>query len=296
MTLLELTGFYTALLAYEYRGLPNASRQMQLYSKQYVADFFAAELLACYDIDLAVGAQLDVLGKYVGVSRNIGVVIDRPYFGFWSYGSARDPALYQATWNPVTDSPALPTAAGGNTGWWYVASVAGTSASPIVATWQIGDIVFSDGSVWAQETADNGNGFQTYLDPVVNQNGYFYSYNFYGTLNSALSDADYRTVLKLKIILNSNDSTLASIDAYLQGFFPGQIQVNDAGVMHLNYFVQSTISLAPSVLALFLPKPMGVGITVTVVTPAPAPGAGVLTTESGDILTTEDGLGFSLEP
>ena len=86
--LTDLTSYYSDLLAYEFRGLPNATRQMNLWAKQVVADFMAQQLTTCFDLNVAVGAQLDILGKYIGLSRNIGVPEDlTPYFGFQSSNS-----------------------------------------------------------------------------------------------------------------------------------------------------------------------------------------------------------------
>jgi hypothetical protein len=288
MIITELTDYYADLLAYQFRGLPNASRTVKLLTKQAAADLFVQDLLTCYDIDQAVGAQLDVLGKYVGAPRNIGTVIDRPYFGFWDYSFTLDPTKYQGTWIPSTDDPTIPAAAGGNTGWWYVASEAGTSATPIVETFASGDIIFSDGVVWAKSTDENGNGLTDYSSSAINRNGVFYDYSFAVNQNSDLTDAEYRTVIKLKIILNANDGTLSTIMDYLQTFFPGEISLIDGTNMHLPYTVLSTVPLSQALLELYLPRPMGVGITVTIISPAPS-GGDPITTEGGIEITTEDG-------
>ena len=288
MTINELTSYYSGLLAYQYRGLPNADRQMQLYARQFLADGFARQLLPCFDLDLAVGKQLDTLGKYIGVSRNIGIILPRPYFGLWTYASTRDLTKYQGTWTPATDNPTLPTASGGNSGNWYVADTTGESALPIVESFQAGDIIFSNGTVWAKETADNGKGLTTYSDLSVNSQGVFFSYDYSSSQNSDLTDAEYRTVLKLKVILNSNDGTLKTIMDFLQLFFPGLITVTDTADMHLSYLVVSSVPLSLELLTLFLPKPMGVGITITIISPPPAGGSDI-TTEGGDTLTTEGG-------
>ena len=294
MTINELTSYYASLLAYEYRGLPNASQQIQLWTKQAVADFFAAQLLSCFDINSAVGKQLDVLGKYVGAPRNVGVVLSRPFFSLWSSSSVRDPALYKGTWVPASNSPAIPTAGGGNNGWWYVAYADGVSTAPIAGTWNAGDIIFSNGSAWAKETDDCGNGLTTSTDLSVNLNGVFYSTAFYSGQNADLTDEEYRTVIKLKAILNSNDGTLASIMGYLNRFFPGLVSLLDNQDMTMNYVVVSTIALSKELLQIYLPRPMGVGITITIVSPSPV-GGGHLTTEEGSILTTEDGSPITTE-
>ena len=294
MTINDLSSYYASLLAYEYRGLPNASRQIQLWSKQAVADFFASQLLSCFALDQAVGAQLDVLGKYVGAPRNVGVVLSRPFFSLWSSSSARNPALYKGTWVPSTNSPAIPTAGSGNNGWWYVAYEDGTSTAPVAGTWSAGDILFSNGTVWAKETEDCGNGLTTCTDLAVNLNGVFYSTAFYSGQNADLTDEEYRTVVKLKAILNSNDGTLASIMGYLNTFFPGLVTLVDNQDMTMNYYVVSTIALSKELLQIYLPRPMGVGITITIVNPPPV-GGGHLETEGGDILTTEDGSPITTE-
>lgn len=289
MTLNELTSYYGQLLAYQYRGKPNALRQIQLWSKQAVADFLANQLLTCFDIDAAVGTQLDVLGKYVGVPRNIGLVISKPFFSLWAYASGLNPVLYQGTWDPASDSPTIPAADPGNDGWWYVASASGTSTSPIAATFVAGDIIVSDGATWSKQTDDNGNGLTSYGDLGSSLNAFFYSYNFASGQNSNLTDAEYRLVIKLKAILNANDGTLASIMAYLNQFFPSTVFLTDNKDMTMAYVVYSTVPLSKELLEIYLPRPMGVGITVTIINPPTPGGEDRLTTEDGDILTTEDG-------
>ncbi len=288
MTIEARSDYYADLLAYEYRGLPNANRQTRLFAKQAAADLFVQQLLICYDIDQAVGKQLDVLGKYVGVPRNIGSIIPRPYFGFWDYLSPLDPTKYQGTWIPSTDDPTIPAAAGGNTGWWYVVSEDGSSTSPIVEDFKCGNVIVSDGVTWSKLTTENGNGLTDYTSLATNRNGIFYDYSFATNQNSDLTDAEYRTIIKLKIILNANDGTLATIMDYLQTFFPGQITLIDGTNMHLTYTVLSTVPLSQQLLELYLPRPMGVGITVTIISPSPS-GGDDITTEGGVEITTEGG-------
>lgn len=293
MSLQGLTRYYTDLLAFQYRNRARARQQIALWSKQVVADFVAEQVASCFNVDTAVGRQLDVIGKYVGVPRNIGLVTSRPYFGFWPAASFFDPADYQGTWNPTLNSPALPAASGGNTGYWYVISVSGESTTPVALGWQAGDVVYSDGSTWLKTTNDNGNGFTTSSNAGVNQEGVFYSYNYSQGQNSDLTDAEYRTVIKLKAILNGNDGTLASIMAYLNQFFPGQISLVDNRSMFLAYSVLSTVTLSKELLAIYLPRPMGVGISVTIVTPTPPSEETEITTEDGFVIGTEDDRGIT---
>lgn len=290
MSLTTLTDYYSSLLAYQYRGLPNADRQVKLWSSQMVGENLAESLLDCFDIDLAVGPQLDFLGKYVGVARNIGAPEIRPYFGLWAYAeTVLLQANYQGTWNPTTNDPALTSS---TTGRWWVASNAGTSTSPVAATFACGDVLYcSGGSTFIKYTTltPNGNGLTSYESPAINANGIFYRYDFSTGQNTDLTDEQYRTVIKLKIVLNSSDGTLANIMAYLQEFFAGQIFLVDTKDMNLAYTVLSTVALSPELLSIYLPRPMGVGISVTIISPIPG-GGETLTTESGDTLITEDGL------
>lgn len=293
-TIRELADYYVERLIAQYRTLPKARDTVAIVVKQALADDLATQVQNAFDVDSAVGAQLDVIGKYVGVPRNIGAPNSQGFFGLWSYGSTLDPTLFQSAWEPASDSPTIPAAAGGNAGWWYVASAAGTSATPIVADWLPGDVIVSDGSAWAKQTSDNGNGLTTYADLASNMNGIFYSYSTTGRTTTDLTDESYRTVIKLKIILNTNDGTLASIVGLLKTFFPSLVFCQDGANMTMTYLVVSSVPLAKSILETYLPKPMGVGITVIIISPAPS-GGDRLTTEDGFTLTTEDGSPLTTE-
>lgn len=267
MTLKELTQGYANLLAFEYRGRSNADRQMNLYAKQFVGDFLAQSLSTCFILDTAVGVQLDTLGKYIGVPRNIGTPNDTAYFGLWTYGSALDPTKYQGTWVPTTDVPTVPAAAPGNTGYWYVAYDSGVSTSPIAETFLAGDILVSDGTTWSKQTDDNGNGLTTYTNLMANREGIFYRYQFNETSNTSLSDTDYRQVLKLQVIRNSSDHTLYSIQNALHQVYPGVISLTDNADMTMDYAVSSEFPLSRTLLGEYLPRPMAVGINVEIVAP-----------------------------
>ncbi len=294
-TVAAQVGYYVERLALQYRDKSRARETVAIAAKQILADDLAGQLQQAFNVDTAVGAQLDVIGIIVGVSRNIGSSTPPPLFSLWTYASALDPAKYQGTWDPASDTPTIPAASGGNTGFWYVASATGTSTTPIAESFRAGDIIVSDGSAWAKQTTDCGNGLTTYSDPAVNLNGQFWSYAAASRAYTNLTDASYRTVIKLKIILNSNDGTLSAIMAALWTFFPNLIFLTDNADMTLSYRVVSTVPLSLDVLEQFLPKPMGVGINVTIISPVPGD-SGRLTTEGGDIITTEDGTPISLEP
>ncbi len=285
MTLEQLTTYYQSLLAYQYRSQPKASQQIELWAKQAVGDFLASSLSTCFILATAVGEQLDILGKYIGVARNIGTGVPQSYFGLWTYGSTFLQSNYQGVWNPAGNSPALPSPTG-LTGKWYAIQVGGTAIVPPSSDFSPGDIVWSNGSAWLKATTDNANGFTTYADYTVNANAQTYSYSSEGRNVTDLTDSDYKQVLQFQIIRNASDHTLASIMAAINTVFPGMIGLVDNTDMTLSYTVSAAFPLSTALLTQFLPKPMGVGITVTIVTPGED---GFLLTEDGGFLLTEDG-------
>jgi len=86
--LVELSNYYVERLIYQYSDQPNAQRLTALMVKQALADDIFTAIELAYNIDTAVGTQLDVIGKYVGVARNINpVVTSIPYWGFNNYSN-----------------------------------------------------------------------------------------------------------------------------------------------------------------------------------------------------------------
>lgn len=295
-TVRQLADYYVARLIVQFRTQIKAQNTIAILVKQALLDTLPSQLLNAFNVDTAVGAQLDTLAKYVGVPRNIGALIAAGYFGLWNYASALDPTKFQGQWNPATDVPALPAASGANIGEWYVAQATGTSATPIAANFIVGDIIVSDGATWARQAVDNGNGFTSYDDFTVNANGIFYRYDTATRSVTDLTDESFRTVLKLQIILNANDGTLASIMALLNLYFGAAVALVDNANMSMDYYVWSTVPLTQRLLETYLPRPMGVGITVTIVSPPTPGGLSTLTTEDGFTLTTEDGTTLTTEP
>ena len=111
LSLTDLCARYVALLASQYQQ-PNAQRQIALFAKQYLADNFIQAVQSSYNLPGAQGTQLDVLGKYIGVTRFQVPSAHPPFFGYFPGGfeAAHAPANYQGTWVPATDTPTLPAA------------------------------------------------------------------------------------------------------------------------------------------------------------------------------------------
>ena len=81
----ELIQYYVERLIYQYRGKPNARATIAILVKQLIADGLLRSIEDGFWLDRAVGEQLDILGKYVGLPRNIGPSADKDYFGFHDY-------------------------------------------------------------------------------------------------------------------------------------------------------------------------------------------------------------------
>lgn len=74
---------YSKLLIYQYQDKPKAKAHIQSLIENYEEVYNVLnQLLTIYDIDLAVGKQLDTLGKILGISRKVPFAIAKKYFGF----------------------------------------------------------------------------------------------------------------------------------------------------------------------------------------------------------------------
>lgn len=83
----NLIAAYVRLLVFEYQ-LPKARAQVAIMAKQLLLDALALQVQGAYDPtgpNAAVGKQLDVLGKYIGLPRDIGPSSALPFFGFVRY-------------------------------------------------------------------------------------------------------------------------------------------------------------------------------------------------------------------
>ena len=87
-TTLETTiEYYKDLLLYQYINLPKARAVIGLLVSQALVDLLPVEMSAAFDLETATGAQLDVIGEYIGFDRNVRTTIVRDYFNFDNYVS-----------------------------------------------------------------------------------------------------------------------------------------------------------------------------------------------------------------
>lgn len=79
----EVENYYADLLILQYRGKPRARATIKLGADIYLADGLAFQLNDILDIDTAVGAQLDVIGKILNCPREIpGIAVNTKFFTF----------------------------------------------------------------------------------------------------------------------------------------------------------------------------------------------------------------------
>jgi hypothetical protein len=85
----ELIAYYVNLLILQYRNKPNAKGTITAIIKALMIYDLIRAVENGYNIDDAVGVQLDILAKYVGVERiATGVDFSRTFFGFVDYAEA----------------------------------------------------------------------------------------------------------------------------------------------------------------------------------------------------------------
>lgn len=65
----EIEDYYANLLILQYHDLPRASDTIRLLSTAATGDDIFQDLKNCFDVDTAVGVQLDTIGAFVGADR-----------------------------------------------------------------------------------------------------------------------------------------------------------------------------------------------------------------------------------
>ena len=72
--------YYKDLLLYQYINLPKARATIGLLVSQALVDLLPLEMSSAFDIETATGAQLDILGEYIGFDRYVIGAVARNYF------------------------------------------------------------------------------------------------------------------------------------------------------------------------------------------------------------------------
>jgi hypothetical protein len=83
----ELVQYYINLLIIQYQNQPKARATIEAVISMLMLYDMMISVRDGYDLDTAVGRQLDILGKYLGEDRIItGTSFTRDYYGFSDYG------------------------------------------------------------------------------------------------------------------------------------------------------------------------------------------------------------------
>lgn len=82
----SIVKYYKNLIIFQYINKPKASATIEALISQIISDGLVFQIEGAFDIDTAVGEQLTILGKYVGVPRTIrGAPVSRTFFEFTDY-------------------------------------------------------------------------------------------------------------------------------------------------------------------------------------------------------------------
>jgi hypothetical protein len=84
-TINDLVAYYCGLLIIQYSQLPKAQATISLLVNNLLASAVYLDVLNGYDLADAEGVQLDILGKYAGVTRYYSSVIIENMFAFTDY-------------------------------------------------------------------------------------------------------------------------------------------------------------------------------------------------------------------
>ncbi|WP_313506810.1 DUF2612 domain-containing protein [Kosakonia sacchari] len=99
---------YTNLITNYHAGKPLFYQHVDL-STRPLTDVSTAlnGLITAFDIDVAIGVQLDILGEWIGRSRIVSVPISGIYFSFDTDGLGWDQGVWQGPYDPDTGYTAL---------------------------------------------------------------------------------------------------------------------------------------------------------------------------------------------
>lgn len=104
MTTAELITYYANLLIIQYKNLPNANSTIQALATEVIADQIYNQVLEGFNLQTAIGAQLEILGEYVGAPREIFAYDPTiPYFALTPYANTPASNVGFAQYSDITD-------------------------------------------------------------------------------------------------------------------------------------------------------------------------------------------------
>ncbi|TDE17725.1 DUF2612 domain-containing protein [Dyadobacter psychrotolerans] len=104
----DLTEFYKNLLIIQYHNKPKAQATIGLLIDSLLADGIIFDVRDGFDIETAVGAQLDVIGLYVGIDRFYTGQVLTGFFSFINYDEVASPPAGRIGFSNYSDFDTKP--------------------------------------------------------------------------------------------------------------------------------------------------------------------------------------------
>lgn len=242
----NIEDYYADLLIIQYRNKPNARATIKLGVDLYLADGLIFDLNNVLDIDTAVGQQLDLIGKILGVNRKInGFTLNVDFFSFENITSFVDTVAdyTELTAYDTTDLPAD-----------SIVKVTEDSNHDNATTYYKWN-----GASWVYVTTETPS--YGYSDKYALSQGNWKRYqNSIGSAYS-LSDDDYRVLLKFKALYNVRYGSWACMDLLYWRAFGDEITLVNNKDLTVSYTTNNpSIGLQVAQFLGYIEPPLGIGI------------------------------------
>lgn len=100
---------YTGLITAEHNSRPNFIAVIKALCQPFVdQQNVGLSIPALYDVDTAIGAQLDTVGEWIGASRDLVIPLTGVYFAFDTAGVGFDQGTWKGPFDPTTQLDVLP--------------------------------------------------------------------------------------------------------------------------------------------------------------------------------------------
>lgn len=221
-----LLDYYSNLLIVQYNGKPKATAFIKLLTKMILANMIIMQIRDGFDWKNAVGKQLDVIGDWVGVSRNYNASNswDNTYLSYPSYGTETtaegDPQrggysdYYTFDYDDATVAAAtnayIVNGEDTYSSTWLSLTDGGAALTPTVGTFYK---VLTAGEYENKVYCWNNNQYNLYWAGGV------LTYKDIQNDSQKLDDDQFRLVIGLKIIKNSINHSCGEIDKAVYDYF-----------------------------------------------------------------------------
>lgn len=250
----NVENYYADLLIIQYRNKTKARQTIKLGVDLYLGDELLFDLSNVLDIDTAVGAQLDIIGKILGVNRQInGLTIDKEFFSF-----EKNP-LYMASVETYADLLAYDTTDVQEGDIIRVESDTNYDDNTTFYEWVITEGV----GAWEYKAANNEISYG-YSDVNGLSQGLWKSYNNSIGSAFALQDNDYRLLLKFKALYNVRYGSMACMDSLYYKAFGDDVKYINNKDGSITYKIKSNITVAAqaAVFLGYIVPPLGINYSI----------------------------------